>query len=87
MVGAGKEDRPSSTEGVGQRRNRVSKFERGDRVKVRPDSASPYKGCTGTVETIVKQESSSLYTVQLAKSGDLALTDNFPERDLETIGG
>ncbi len=68
-------------------RNRTPKFNRGDKVRVRPDSASPYKGCTGTVETVVKEESGFLYIVQFGKSGDLALTDNFTEGDLETIGG
>ena len=67
-------------------RNRMPKFKRGDKVRVRPDSASPYKGCIGVVEGALKEESGFLYIVQFGKSGDLALTDNFMEEDLQTIG-
>ena len=66
-------------------RNRTPKFNRGDKVRVRPDSASPYKGCTGTVETVVKEESGFLYIVQFGKSGDLALTDNLERETLRLL--
>jgi transcription antitermination factor NusG len=67
-------------------KNKMPKFEKGDKVRVRSDSTSPYKGCTGVVEGVIKEESGFLYIVQFGRSGDLALTDNFMEEDLQTVG-
>ena len=66
-------------------RNRTPKFKRSDKVIVRSYSASPYKGCAGVVEAAVKEEGGFLYIVQFGKSGDLALTDNFMEEDLQPV--
>ena len=64
----------------------MPEFEKGDKVRVRSDSTSPYKGCTGVVEGVIKEESGFLYIVQFGRSGDLALADNFIEEDLQTVG-
>jgi transcription antitermination factor NusG len=64
----------------------MPKFEKGDKVRVRSDCTSPYEGCTGVVEGVIKEESGFLYIVQFGRSGDLALTDNFMEEDLQTVG-
>ena len=67
-------------------KNKMPKLEKGDTVRVRSDSTSPYKGCTGVVEGVIKEESGFLYIVQFGRSGDLALADNFIEEDLQTVG-
>jgi transcription antitermination factor NusG len=64
----------------------MPKFEKGDKVRVRLNSTSPYKGCTGVVERVIKEKSGFLYIVQFGRSGDLALTDNFLEEELQTVG-
>ena len=64
----------------------MPKFEKGDKVRVRSDSTSPFKGCTGVVEGVMKEESGFLYIVRFGRSGDLVLTDNFMEEDLQTVG-
>ena len=67
-------------------KNKTPEFEKGDKARVRSDSTSPYKGCTGVVEGVIKEESGFLYIVQFGRSGDLAPTDDFMEEDLQTVG-
>ncbi len=66
-------------------RNRVPKYKRGDKVRVRLNSPSPYRGCTGVVKGIIKEERGILYIVTFGKSGDVALTNDFIEKDLQII--
>jgi len=37
-------------------KNKMPKFDKGDKVRVRSDCTSPYKGCTGIVEGVIKEE-------------------------------
>jgi len=69
---------------------RNAKFEKGDKVRVCSEyaspSPSPYEGCVGVVGNVIREENGFLYVVQFGRSGDLALTDNFMEVDLQNVG-
>jgi transcription antitermination factor NusG len=71
--------------GGGKVKDRKPQFLKGDRVRISPKSASPYRGCSGVVERVVEEKSGLLYIVQFGKSGELTLTDNFLEDNLQTI--
>lgn len=66
--------------------NRKPRFVKGDRVTVSPKSVSPYRGCSGIVEGVMEEKGGFLYIVQFGKSGDLTITDNFQEDNLQKIG-
>ena len=62
------------------------KFKNGDVVRVHASSSSPYKGCEGVVEGIMKGENGILYFVQFGKPGDSAFVNNFKEEELRVAG-
>jgi hypothetical protein len=64
-------------------KNNAPKFKNGDAVKVSTNSNSPYKGCEGVVEVIMKEENGILYFVQFGKPGDSAFLNHFKEEELQ----
>ena len=61
----------------------MGKFKKGDKVKVRLDTSSPYRGRTGVVRHEILQDSQgSWYLVEFQATG-LRATSRFVERDLE----
>ena len=67
-------------------KNSTPKFKNGDVVRVCANSNSPYKGCDGVVERIMKEENSILYLVQFGKPGDSAFLNHFKEEELQATG-
>lgn len=63
-------------------KSNAPKFKTGDVVRVRANSSSPYKGCDGVIEGIMKEGNSFLYLVQFGKPGDSAFLNDFKEEEL-----
>ena len=83
----GKEDGPSSTEGVGQRRNRMPKFKKGDKVRVRRDCASSYRGPIGVIENGLSKDSHGFWYMVKFEWQGLRAVNRFIEEDLEAVSG
>ena len=63
----------------------MTKFKRGDKVRVRLDTSSPYRGRIGIVDAEPTQDSYDLsYTLKFESQG-FTRTYLFPERDLESV--
>ena len=82
MGRVGKEDGPSSTEGVGQRRNRMPKFKKGDKVRIRVDTSSPFRGRIGIVDNGPNDNESATVVGYMVKFESTCL---FDEQVLEAI--
>jgi len=72
-------------------RDRMAKFKIGDKVRVRLDSPSPYRGRTGVVhEELLGDLSGHLsgfrYMVKF-ELRDLSAVSRFAEKDLEAVSG
>jgi len=65
----------------------MQKFNKGDKVRVRLDSMSTYKGCVGIVEKPIAEKFGFLYMVRFEKCGDLLPLNRFKEEDLEQVWG
>jgi hypothetical protein len=83
----GKEDGPSSTEGVGQKRNRMPKFKKGDKVRVRRDCASSYRGPIGVIENEPSKDSHGFWYMVKFEWQGLQAVNRFIEEDLEAVSG
>jgi ribosomal protein L21E len=62
----------------------MQKFEKGDKVRVRLDTASPFRGHTGIVDSETKDSSGFSYVVKFESQGFLS-SYVFSEKDLEKI--
>lgn len=67
-------------------KNNAPKFNNGDAVRVTANSNSPFQGCEGVVEGIMKEENGILYLVQFGKPGDSAFLNHFKEEELRDAG-
>jgi len=65
----------------------MQKFNKGDKVRVRLDSVSTYKGYVGVVEKPVAEKFGFLYVVKFEKCRDLLPLNLFKEEDLEQVWG
>ena len=83
----GKEDGPSNTEGVGQKRNRMPKFKKGDKVRVRRDCASSYRGPIGVIENEPSKDSHGFWYMVKFEWQGLQAVNRFIEEDLEAVSG
>lgn len=59
----------------------------GDQVRVRLDSASPYRGRTGMIEQQLPNDTRGFWYMVRFESRDLSTTVRFVERDLEKVSG
>lgn len=65
----------------------MPKFNKGDRVKVRLDNGSPYRGRTGVVsENLAADSYGAWYMVKFDSKG-FSPSYRFVEKDLEAAGG
>ena len=87
MGRVGKDDGPSSTEGVGQKRNRMPKFKKGDKVRVRRDCASSYRGPIGVIENEPSKDSHGFWYMVKFEWQGLQAVNRFIEEDLEAVSG
>jgi hypothetical protein len=65
----------------------MRKFKVGDRVKVRLDSSSPYRGRTGIIEQHLPEDTRGFWYMVRFESAGLRATSRFPERELEVVTG
>ncbi len=63
----------------------MQKFKKGDKVRVRLNSMSTYKGYVGVVEKPIVERFGFSYMVRFDKSGDLLPLNRFREEDLEQV--
>jgi hypothetical protein len=63
----------------------MPKFKKGERVKVRLDTASPYRGRNGTVDQEPRNDSSWFWYVVKFESKGFTRSYTFAENDLEKI--
>ena len=61
----------------------MRKFKKGDKIKVRLDTSSPYRGRTGVVQHELPQDSRGYWYMVEFQSAGLHTTSRFVERDLE----
>lgn len=87
MGRVGKEDGPSSTEGIGQGRNRMPTFKKGDKVRVRRDCASSYRGRIGVIENELSKDSHGFWYMVKFEWQGLRAVNRFIEEDLEAVSG
>jgi hypothetical protein len=65
----------------------MPKFKKGDKVRVRTDTSSPYRGRIGTVdEELIGDSLGSWYMVKFESQG-FTRNYRFVERDLESTNG
>jgi hypothetical protein len=62
----------------------MSEFEKGDKVRVRLDTASPYRGRIGIVDKETEDSSGFWYVVKFESKG-FSRSYSFGEKDLEKI--
>ena len=62
----------------------MPKFEKGDKVKVRLDTASPFRGRTGVIDDEMQNSSGFWYVVKFESKG-FSRNYTFDEKDLEKI--
>jgi hypothetical protein len=61
----------------------MPKFKKGDKVKVRLDNSSPYRGRSGSVSEEPRQDSFGFWYVVKFESGGFSRVYRFIESDLE----
>ena len=64
----------------------MRKFKKGDKVKVRLDTSSPYRGRSGVVQHELPEDSQGFSYMVEFRSAGLHATSRFAERDLEVTG-
>jgi hypothetical protein len=65
----------------------MPKFKKGDKVKVRLDTNSPYRGRMGTVDEEPIKDSFGFWYMVKFESGGFARSHRFTEQDLEAVSG
>ena len=63
----------------------MPKFKRGDKVRIRPDCASPYRGRMGAVEEEPSKDSSGFWYMVKFELKGLRVVNRFFEEDLEVV--
>ena len=62
----------------------MPKFQKGDKVRVRLDTASVYRGRIGTIDEEPKQDSFGFWYMVRFESRGFTGAYSFPEKDLES---
>jgi hypothetical protein len=65
----------------------MPKFKKGDKVRVRTDTASPFRGRIGTIDEEAKEDSFGFWYIVKFESMGFIRAFSFAERDLESIDG